>query len=229
MIIPNKNIGPTERDRNPAEYLILGVLAGGNWHGYDLYQYLEQNLSLIWTLGRSQTYALLSRMEQAGLVAHKRQIQEKRPDRKIFSLAPAWRKIFNQWVKAPVAHIRDLRLEFLAKIHFLEKREQKSLGKLIEGQQEVCRKKMTRLAERKGAVLSGMERLTYDYRLSQAEAALKWLEGLPKKMKEKWRWHFWKKSRRVILIPALVILSEAKDLGPPSGVDSGEDLVVGPG
>ena len=185
MIIPNKNIGPSERDRNPAEYLILGVLAGGNWHGYDLYQYLEQNLSLIWTLGRSQTYALLSRMEQAGLVTHKRQTQGKRPDRKIFSLAPAGRNIFNQWVKAPVEHVRDLRLEFLAKIHFLGNGDSKSLEKLIEGQQGVCREKMGRMAERKGAASSGMERLTYEYRLSQAEAALKWLEGLQKKMKEK--------------------------------------------
>ena len=81
--------------------------------------------------------------------------------------------------------MRYLRLEFLAKIHFLEKGDSKSLEKLIEGQQEVCRKKMTRMAEGKGAASSGMERLTYDYRLSQAEAALKWLEGLQKKMKEK--------------------------------------------
>jgi DNA-binding PadR family transcriptional regulator len=47
--------------------LILGVLAGGNLHGYDLHQYLQKNLSLIRILDRSQTYALLSRMEQAGL------------------------------------------------------------------------------------------------------------------------------------------------------------------
>ena len=181
----NKNNSPVERDRNPTEYLILGVLAGGHLHGYDLYQYLEENLGLIWTLGRSQTYALLARMEQAGLVAHQRQAQEKRPDRKNFSLTPTGRKIFNQWVKAPVEHIRDLRLEFLAKIHFLDKGDSKSLEKLIEGQQEVCRKKMTRMAERKGAALSGMERLTYDYRLSQAEAALKWLEGLQRKTKKK--------------------------------------------
>jgi DNA-binding PadR family transcriptional regulator len=181
----NLNSCPAERDQNPAEYLILGVLADKPLHGYDLYQYLEQDLSLIWTLGRSQTYALLSRMEQAGLVTHERQAQEKRPDRKTFFLAPAGRKIFNQWVKTPVAHIRDLRLEFLAKIHFIGKGESKSLERLIEGQQEVCRKKMTRMGERKGAASSGMERLTYDYRLSQAEAALKWLEGLQKEMKEK--------------------------------------------
>ena len=66
----------------------------------------------------------------------------------------------------------------------------KSLEKLIEGQQEVCREKMSRMAERKRSASSGMERLTYDFRLSQAEAALKWLEGLQKKMKEKRRWHF---------------------------------------
>jgi len=181
----NLNSYPAERDRNPAEYLILGALATRPLHGYDLYQYLEQDLSLIWTLGRSQTYALLSRMERAGLVTHKRQTQEKRPDRKTFSLAPAGRKIFNQWVKTPVAHIRDLRLEFLAKIHFLGKGDSKSLEKLIEGQQGVCREKMGRMAERKGAASSGMERLTYEYRLSQAEAVLKWLEGLQKKIKEK--------------------------------------------
>jgi PadR family transcriptional regulator, regulatory protein AphA len=181
----NKKSEPYKKDRNPAEYLVLGALDGGPLHGYDLYQYLEEHLGRIWTLGRSQTYALLSRMEQAGLVAHERQAQEKRPDRKTFSLTPTGRKVFDQWVKVPVAHIRDLRLEFLAKIHFLEKGNQKSLVKLIEGQQEVCRGKMTRMAERKGAASSGMERLTYDYRFSQAEAALQWMEDLRRKMKEK--------------------------------------------
>jgi PadR family transcriptional regulator AphA len=172
---------PGERDRNPAEYLILGVLAGGNLHGYDLYQYLEENLGLIWTLGRSQTYALLSRMEQAGLVIHTRQPQEKRPDRKTFSLTPAGRKLFNQWVRAPVEHIRDLRLEFLTKLHFLEKSDRKWVEKLIEGQQEICRDKVFRMDERKGSASSGLERLTYDFRQSQAKAALDWLGGLKKK------------------------------------------------
>ena len=97
---------------------------------------------------------------------------------KTFSLTPAGRKIFNHWVKTPVEHIRDLRLEFLAKIHFLEKGDQKSLGKLIEGQQEVCRDKLSRMAERKRSAPSGMERLTYDFRLSQTEAALEWLQQL---------------------------------------------------
>ncbi len=87
-------------------------------------------------------------MEQAGLVAHERQAQEKRPDRKNFSLTPAGRKLFNHWVKAPVEHIRDLRLEFLAKIHFLEKSDRKSVEKLIEAQQEVCRDKLSRMEER---------------------------------------------------------------------------------
>jgi PadR family transcriptional regulator, regulatory protein AphA len=180
----NQINNPIERDRNPAEYLILGVLAGGHLHGYDLYQYLEKNLGRIWTLGRSQTYALLSRMEQAGLVAHQRQAQEKRPDRKNFSLTPAGRKIFNNWVKAPVEHIRDLRLEFLAKIHFLEKDDRKSVEKLIESQQEVCRNRLSRMEERKRGASSGMEHLTYDFRQSQTKAALEWLQSLRNKSKK---------------------------------------------
>jgi len=180
----NKSNSLDERDRNPAEYLILGVLAGENRHGYALYQYLEEHLGRIWTLGRSQTYALLSRMEQAGLVTHERQAQEKRPDRKTFSPTPTGKKMFNQWVTAPVAHIRDLRLEFLAKIHFLGKSDRKSAEKLIEGQQEVCRDKLSRIAGRKRSASPGIERLTYDFRLSQARAALDWLQGLQNKLRK---------------------------------------------
>ncbi len=174
----NKNLEPQERDRNPAEYLVLGALAGGPLHGYDLYQYLEEHLGRIWTLGRSRTYALLSRMEQAGMVTHERQAQEKRPDRKVFSLTPAGRKKFKAWVKTPVEHVRDLRLEFLAKIHFLEKGDQKSLQKLFAAQQEVCQHKMDRLIVRKDLATSRMERLINEFRLSQSEAALAWLKHL---------------------------------------------------
>jgi PadR family transcriptional regulator, regulatory protein AphA len=178
---PNKTIGPPEKDRNPAEYLVLGALSGGPLHGYDLYQYLEEHLGKIWTLGRSQTYALLSRMEQAGLVSHERQAQEKRPDRKVFSLTPAGRKKFNAWVKTPVEHVRDLRLEFLAKIHFLEKGDRKILGILIEGQQQVCREKLSRLEERNRSGPPGMERMACDFRQALARAALEWLEVLKKR------------------------------------------------
>jgi PadR family transcriptional regulator, regulatory protein AphA len=175
MSRPNEIIGPAEKGRNPAEYLVLGALSGGPLHGYDLYQYLEEHLGQIWTLGRSQTYALLSRMEQAGLVTHERQAQEKRPDRKVFSLTPAGQKKFKAWVKAPVEHVRDLRLEFLAKIQFLEKEDQKILGKLFAAQQEVCQYKMDRLVVRKSLAKSRMERMIYEFRLSQSEAALAWL------------------------------------------------------
>ena len=184
MSRPNKIIGPPEKDRNPAEYLVLGALSGGPLHGYDLYQYLGEHLGQIWTLGRSQTYALLSRMEQAGLVAHERQAQEKRPDRKVFSLTPAGRKKFKAWVKTPVEHVRDLRLEFLAKIHFLENGDRNFLGKLIGGRPQVCREKLSRLEERKRSDPSGMDRMACDFRQALTRAALEWLEVLKTKEKD---------------------------------------------
>jgi PadR family transcriptional regulator AphA len=182
---PNIDIDPPEKDRNPAEYLILGALAGGPLHGYDLYQYLEEHLGRIWTLGRSQTYALLSRMEQAGLVAHERQAQEKRPDRKVFSLTPTGRKKVSLWVKTPVNHVRDLRLEFLAKIHFLKLSDQKLLKKLIESQEGVCKDKLSKIKERKRSATADIECLTCDFRLSQTKAALLWLEDLKGQLKNR--------------------------------------------
>ena len=116
MNIPINNIFVAEQDRNPAEYAVLGAFERGPAHGYDLYQYLSENLGAIWTLGLSQVYALLSRLEQEGLITHQRQAQEKRPDRKNLDLTAMGVKIFKDWVRRPVPHVRDLRLEFLCKL-----------------------------------------------------------------------------------------------------------------
>ena len=142
-------------------------------------------MGLIWTLGRSQTYALLSRMEQAGLVTHKRQAQEKRPDRKNYSLAPGRKKDIQPLGKSSGRTYSEPTLEFLAKIHFLEKGDEKSVQNLIEDQQEVCQDKVFRMEERRRSASSGMERLTYDFRQSQTKAALDWLQGLPSKLRKK--------------------------------------------
>jgi PadR family transcriptional regulator AphA len=169
---------PIDRDRNPAEYLILGVLSAGEQHGYDLFRSLEENLGLIWTLGRSQTYALLSRMEQERLVAHTRQAQEKRPDRKIFTLTSDGLEIFKNWVRQPVLHVRDLRLEFLSKLHFAWVRGRGGDSRLINAQIAVLEETSRRIHAKAGSEETFIEQQTLEFRQVQTQAAIAWLKTM---------------------------------------------------
>ncbi len=178
MNIPVKNKTGAEWDRNPAEYAILGALERGPAHGYDLYQYLSVSLEAIWTLGLSQVYALLSRLEQEGLITHQRHAQEKRPDRKIYTLTSMGMKFFKDWVRRPVPHVRDLRLEFLCKLHFSRTLGRSAETRLIKAQMALLEEKCERMHSKAKSMEAFMEIQALRFRLSQTEAAVTWLDGL---------------------------------------------------
>ena len=176
----DKNNTFQERDRNPAEYAVLGALERGPAHGYDLYHYLSANLGAIWTLGLSQIYALLSRLEKEGLITHQRQAQGKRQDRKIFVLTDAGREIFKDWVRRPVVHVRDLRLEFLCKFHFARTRGRGAERRLIKAQMSVLEVRYQRMRSKAKSTKAFMETQILRFRLSQTAAAMTWLKDLSK-------------------------------------------------
>ena len=178
MNIPIKNKTVAEENRNPAEYAVLGALKRGPAHGYDLYHYLSANLGAIWTLGLSQVYALLARLEQEGLITHQRHAQEKRPDRKIYTLTPMGVKMFKDWVRRPVPHVRDLRLEFLCKLYFARTLGRGAETRLIKAQMALLEEKCQRMHSKAKSMEAFMEIQALRFRLSQTEAAMAWLKDL---------------------------------------------------
>jgi len=75
-----------------------------------------------------------------------------------------------------VDHVRQLRLEFLAKLHFAGRLSPQTRDELVDAQKEICRQKTEGLAARLEEASSPMARWTYTYRLAVAKAALTWLE-----------------------------------------------------
>ncbi len=142
------------------------------------YHYLSASLGAIWTLGLSQVYALLSRLEQEGLITHQRQAQGKRPDRKIYTLTSAGMKIFKDWVRRPVPHVRDLRLEFLCKLHFARTLGRGAETRLIKAQMALLEEKCQRMHSKTKSMEAFMEIQALRFRLSQTEAAMTWLKDL---------------------------------------------------
>ncbi len=52
------------------EYILLGFVAQGPIHGYDLHKKIgePQGIGLIWRIKQSQLYALLDKLEKDGLL-----------------------------------------------------------------------------------------------------------------------------------------------------------------
>ncbi len=163
------------KDRNPADFPLLGVLSLGPAHGYDLCTELRERLGEIWILRTSHIYALLTGLEKEGLVAHERIDQENRPAKKVFRITSEGKKLFSAWMTSPVGNVRDIRMEFFAKLYFARLESPTVAVKLINDQLKVCRKSIKRLIVRKQTSTVGTERVVFDYRLAMLKTTVAWL------------------------------------------------------
>jgi DNA-binding PadR family transcriptional regulator len=62
-----------------------------------------------WHASYSQIYAELRRLEQLGYVGEERVVQEKRPNKRVYTITPAGRQALRSWLVQPwgLAHLRD--------------------------------------------------------------------------------------------------------------------------
>src|SRR3712207_428899 len=102
------------------EHALLGFLWQRPMHAYEIHQMLKEAraLGLIWHLKQSQLYALLARLEEEGYITSITEPQGTRPPRRVMHLTSQGREAFQRWLVEPVAHGRDFRQEFLAKLFF---------------------------------------------------------------------------------------------------------------
>lgn len=162
--------------RLPLEQALLGFLMQGPMHGYDLHRRIEEELGVVWYMGISNIYGALKRLEQAGHVESTLSPQEGRPPRKVYRITSSGRRSFLDWVRRPIPTIRDMRVEFLAKLYFFRALGLEGAEELIVAQEAVCRERV-KLLEQSAAQCAphDFNRLVYDFRRHQIEAILDWL------------------------------------------------------
>ncbi len=144
---------------NPACFPVLAIVADGPIHGYDISRTLRSEIGQLWRLGKSQVYALLVKLEKAGLVQHERIGQDAYPAKNVFTITETGRMVLNDWAIQPVHHIRDMRLEFPVKLWFARKMGDQHKEQLIQSQLEICNKK-TRTAGSSQGVGTAVRRET---------------------------------------------------------------------
>jgi DNA-binding PadR family transcriptional regulator len=162
------------------EHALLGFLRQQPMHAYEIHQTLLRNeaLGLVWHLKQSLVYVMLERLEAEGYISTSLELQGSRPPRKILHLMPAGRDAFAQWLVAPVAHGRDFRLEFLAKLYFASQDDPASATILIGAQRAVCRGWLVDLQAQAEALGEARhyDWLVLQFRIGQIEAIVAWLD-----------------------------------------------------
>jgi DNA-binding PadR family transcriptional regulator len=170
------------------EYILLGFLERAPIHGYDLFKRLNnlESIGMVWTIKQSQLYALLERLEEEGLVTSTVIPGESRPNRKQFHITSVGQQTFYAWRGSPVQHGREIRQEFLAKLYFTLQVDNDTTLELIEAQRGLCYDWINDIEYSldNSSESQLFEKIVYQYRITQIQAILNWLNEIKKEINQ---------------------------------------------
>ncbi|MFG2427471.1 PadR family transcriptional regulator [Streptomyces sp. NPDC048590] len=84
------------------EHAILVSLLEQPGSGYELARRFERSIGYFWTATHQQIYRVLKRMESDGLLDARDIPQERRPDKREYSVAPPGRDVLAGWLHEPI-------------------------------------------------------------------------------------------------------------------------------
>ena len=164
------------KSKPTTEYALLGALMSGPMHGYEILQFLETGLGPALHISTSQLYVLLKRLEKDGLMRSSLEIQDTRPSKRVFSLRPTGKEVFLEWLLSPTEHVRDLRIEFLAKLFFFHNLGLQGGDALVDAQISLLEQVKEGLMAKRRSEKDDYNRLVYGFRISTLTGWLNWLK-----------------------------------------------------
>ena len=154
------------------EGVLLGLLAEGERSGYDLLKRAEASVAHMWAPAKSQLYAVLPRLVDAGLARRKRVRQTGRPDKQVYRLTAAGRRSVVAWLEHSPPRTWD---EVLLKVFFARLASRDALLRQLEEYRAIERGIATNPDRRFGY-------LTLRFGLALIPARLDWLDEAIKEL-----------------------------------------------
>ncbi len=158
------------------QLLLLGLLRQQDMHGYQLYEFIEQDLSACTDLKKSTAYYLLNKMAANGWITEEQVQDGNRPPRRVYSLTPAGEAAFQRILRAnmsefyPAYFPGDIGLAFVDDIPVEE---------AINLLQERRKKLVKALRQVQAApVHQGSLQWTINHQLHHLQAEVAWLDEM---------------------------------------------------
>jgi PadR family transcriptional regulator AphA len=102
------------------ECAVLGLLSRGPMSGYDLKKAVEGSVGYFWAPAKSQIYAVLPRLVEAGYATSRKVPQSRRPDKEVYRITRRGRKALREWIEETPTQIAPDRSPLLVKLFFGE-------------------------------------------------------------------------------------------------------------
>jgi DNA-binding PadR family transcriptional regulator len=99
------------------KHALLGILTVKPMTGYELKQFFDSSVQHFWNAELSQIYPTLKGLEEQGWVDKQVEVQESRPNKKIYAVTDRGRDEFARWVRQPMP-ASDVRDPFMIKVFF---------------------------------------------------------------------------------------------------------------
>ncbi|BCM72355.1 MULTISPECIES: PadR family transcriptional regulator [Streptomyces] len=145
---------------------VMAALLEGEASGYDLAKGFDASVANFWMATPQQLYRELERMEREGLIAARVVEQERRPNKRLFSLTEAGLDAVRAYVAEPPGRPTTVRDELLVKVQCADIGDIEAVRAAITERMEWAAAKLARYERLKERLLSGR---TEDEYCAQAE------------------------------------------------------------
>ncbi|MFF5172640.1 PadR family transcriptional regulator [Micromonospora sp. NPDC000089] len=158
-------------------HVLLGLLAGGSRHGYELKRAYDARLPRAKPLAFGQVYATLGRLERDGLVAAAGQERAAGPERTAYALTAEGRAALDDWLAAVEPPMPYVSGTLLAKVVVaLLVADVATARAWLAAQRDAHTGRLRELTRIKTAATATLDDIvTADYAIAHLDADLRWL------------------------------------------------------
>ena len=143
------------------KYAVLAALLEGEASGYELSKLFDVSLANFWPATPQQLYRELERLAQDGLIEARVVQQERRPNKRMFTLTEAGRTDLRVFAATPPRRPTAIRDELLIKIQALDGTDPAVTRELIEERMSWARGKLARYKRVRERLVDGRSEEEY--------------------------------------------------------------------
>jgi len=176
-------MSPRQKEPLTYEHALLGFLYHKPLHAYALHRAISASaIGRVWHVKQSALYAMTMRLEAETYVVIAGEATSPR-GKKLLHVTPLGYVAFDTWCLAPVAHPRDIRMEFLAKLYCVQTFHPEQRAHLFARQIAECDRWLKQQAQHDPAD-DHFLRAVEQFRVGQIHATVEWLQACERMFSE---------------------------------------------
>ncbi|MEU8543918.1 PadR family transcriptional regulator [Streptomyces sp. NPDC048717] len=168
------------------KHAVLAALLEGEASGYDLAKVFHVSVANFWAATPQQLYRELDRLSEAGLIAARVVRQERRPNKRVFTLTEAGHRDLVAYTAGPPkpTAVRD---ELMVQVQACDEGDASAVRTHVREWMEAARGKLARYEEMRERMLDGLDEAAYLRETERVGPYLTLLRGMTSE-EENVRW-----------------------------------------